>query len=116
MKKKYYNIKSKKQTFIYVDDDTTIISTDNRVSCYWDILKEGEYIDESEVFPIKRKSNDTIADVLDDVSIKETRIKQEAQEFINETDWYVIRKFERDIAIPDEVTKKRLEAIEVLDS
>lgn len=39
----------------------------------------------------------------------------EARVYLAATDWYVIRKTERDIAIPEEVATKRLEAVEVLN-
>ena len=42
-------------------------------------------------------------------------VKEEAQSYLNNTDWYVIRKFERAIEIPSDVSTKRAEAIEVLN-
>lgn len=41
--------------------------------------------------------------------------KLEAALYLNSTDWYIIRKLERDIDIPENITLKRLEAIGVLD-
>ena len=53
---KYYDIVNKKQTFIYRNDTETIPYTDNTVSCFWDILKDGEEIEfDSNNFPIKVK-------------------------------------------------------------
>ena len=45
----------------------------------------------------------------------EAEIKAEAQAYLNSTDWYVTRKFERGIEIPSDVSTKRAEAIEVLN-
>lgn len=53
---KYYNKQLKKQTFKYIDDETTIISTDPRVSCFWEILEQGEEIEfDSDNLPVKVK-------------------------------------------------------------
>ena len=41
--------------------------------------------------------------------------KQDAQAYLNSTDWYVTRKFERGVEIPSDVVTKRAEAIEVLN-
>lgn len=43
------------------------------------------------------------------------KAKQEAQAYLNSTDWYVTRKFERGVEIPSDVVTKRAEAIEVLN-
>ena len=41
--------------------------------------------------------------------------KEEYQKYLDDTDWYVIRKMERNIDIPSDVSTARLEAINFLD-
>lgn len=41
--------------------------------------------------------------------------KQEALILLQSTDWYIIRKLERNVEIPSEVTTKRLNAISILN-
>ena len=50
-----------------------------------------------------------------DNSILEISTEKQALNYLASTDWYVIRKTERNIAIPEEVATKRLEAVEVLN-
>jgi hypothetical protein len=40
----------------------------------------------------------------------------EAKQYLSSTDWYITRLSERDIQVPVDVTNKRLEAIQLLDS
>jgi hypothetical protein len=40
----------------------------------------------------------------------------EAKQYLASTDWYITRLSERDIQVPVDVTNKRLEAIQLLDS
>ena len=42
--------------------------------------------------------------------------KRKFKEYLAETDWYVIRKMERMLTIPDDIRAKRLEAITYLDN
>jgi len=54
--KKYYDIINKKQTFTFRSEEETIISTDDRVKCFWEQLEEGEQIEfDSNNFPFKVK-------------------------------------------------------------
>lgn len=62
------------------------------------------------------------ADLLPHINTEEKRQaeihriqKEEAQDFLNKTDWYVIRKIERNIDIPEEISSERLEAIAILN-
>ena len=53
---KYYDVTNKKQTFTFRSDTETIISTDARVSCFWDVLQAGEEIEfDKNNLPIKVK-------------------------------------------------------------
>lgn len=53
--------------------------------------------------------------VQENLLLIENSKKLEASLYLNSTDWYIIRKLERDIDIPENITLKRLEAIGVLD-
>lgn len=53
--------------------------------------------------------------VQENLLLIENSKKLEAALYLNSTDWYIIRKLERDIDIPENITLKRLEAIGVLD-
>ena len=41
--------------------------------------------------------------------------KKEAQDYLNSTDWYIIRKMERNIEVPEEISQNRLAAIAALN-
>lgn len=42
--------------------------------------------------------------------------KEVLQQYLNQTDWYIIRKMERGVDVPSDVQKKRLDAIGYLDT
>lgn len=53
-------------------------------------------------------------------NFEETRTKDiekmhEYQRYVDNTDWYITRKYERGIEIPSEVSTKRMEAIEEIN-
>ena len=50
------------------------------------------------------------------VEEKATMKRREAQAYLDSTDWYVIRKMERQVAIPSAVEIKRLDAIKTLNT
>lgn len=56
---------------------------------------------------------------IDDQPKRQAEIKRiarnEAQWYLNSTDWYIIRKFERNIDVPEEVSTLRLQAIQYLN-
>lgn len=84
----------------------------------------GGYYDDSRIiwdersgepFP-EEHSEQLLIDQSQAISEEEQRLaKIEAQEYLNETDWYVVRYIERQIAIPQEVKDKRQEAIALLN-
>lgn len=41
--------------------------------------------------------------------------KQEAQSYLNSTDWYITRFVERGVAVPQEITQARLAAVATLN-
>lgn len=55
-----------------------------------------------------------IIDISAEVSL--ANAKAEAQKYLDETDWYVIRKYERNVDVPEGVTTARLNAISILNS
>lgn len=48
-------------------------------------------------------------------AMEEVNAKDGAISYLSSTDWYVIRQVERAIPVPQDVTAKRLESIEILD-
>ena len=69
-------------------------------------------------------SNDTIEAVLavlnalqnpDPAEVARTAAREAAKAYLAETDWYVIRWYERTIPIPDDVKARRAAAVEALN-
>jgi len=62
---------------------------------------------------ISKMTNDDISEGINSLKLKKKRT--EAEKYLSDTGWYIERLVERGIAVPEEVTRLRLEAIEVLD-
>lgn len=72
-----------------------------------------EFDSENEVFtyPIVDIDLDSTYDIEELKSNKKKEVNEEAGRLLKDTDWYIIRKAERDVEIPSEVAAERLDVI-----
>lgn len=54
-----------------------------------------------------------IVDITEEYNL--AKQKQEAQSYLNSTDWYITRFVERGVAVPQEITQARLAAVATLN-
>ena len=105
---RYLNTTTLKQTTEYLDS-TTVIDTDPRVANWFTKTPDGykgEWIDGTYTFVLIPLPTQDELDVIE-VSKLQAETNQEALEYLDSTDWYMIRLLEKGTVIPDEITTLR---------
>lgn len=110
---RYYDLRTRTET--HVKSDTTVESTDARVSEFFKPLEEGyELTFDEDSYPLIVKKKEKTAEEAEFInkSIKCNEYKS----YLSSTDWYYARKIETGEEVPEDVSIKRTEAREFIKS
>lgn len=110
---RYYDLRTRTET--HVKSDTTVESTNARVSEFFKPLEEGyELTFDEDSYPLITKKIEKTADEIEALNVLVKIAEYKA--YLVSTDWYMARKVETGEEIPEDVAIKRTEAREFIRS